>query len=202
MVSIVSTIKGDSIGSEDEPKITSYQQAVMEHSRVKPKQPEKERIEEPQIQVNPTEQTARLDEIEAVQAVSASTNEDGSRQAESNESAGSQPASSGTELAATASQDELAGFLFQVRQIIERHKQYPQRARFQGLEGTTQLRFRILPNGEAAEVQIVQSSQSLMLDEEAIATVKRVARFPEPPVKSSLGIWVRLPFVFHLEKGE
>jgi len=97
--------------------------------------------------------------------------------------------------------DTLAKFLIQVRQVIERHKQYPRRARLEGLEGTTQLRFRILPTGEPTEIQVMQSSQSAVLDEEAVAAVKRVVRFPQPPVKSPLGILIRLPFVFHLEEG-
>jgi TonB family protein len=201
MVSIVPAIKGDPVESRGTQKVASSLQTVLAPNRTKSKQPGKNNIEESPIQVDLTGQPAPPETTEAVQSVSALSNVDDSGPAEPEESVGAPPASSGTESAATASQDEIAGFLSQVRQIIERHKQYPWRARFQGLEGTTQLRFRILPTGEPEEIQVVESSKSAMLDEEAVAAVKRVARFPEPPVKSPLGIWIRLPFVFHLEKG-
>jgi protein TonB len=95
----------------------------------------------------------------------------------------------------------LNGFLEEVRSRIDRAKRYPWLARLQGIEGTTRLRFRILPSGEPAEVEIAQSSQSRLLDQEAIETVRRVARFPQPPVASNLGVVVRLPLVFHLDGG-
>lgn len=108
---------------------------------------------------------------------------------------------SGSGLGSGGLQDALAKFLFQVRQAIEHHKQYPSLARLQGIEGTTQLRFRILPTGEPTEIQVVQSSQSAVLDEAAVATVKRTGKFPRPPVTSNRGILIRLPLVFHLEGG-
>jgi len=92
-------------------------------------------------------------------------------------------------------------FLDEVRSRIDQAKHYPWLARLRGVEGTTQLRFRILPSGEPAEIEIAQSSQSRVLDQEAIATVRRVARFPQPPMTSNLGVVVRLPLVFHLQGG-
>lgn len=116
-------------------------------------------------------------------------------------SAGSGSGSGRTGSGSGGYKDALAEFLSQVRQVIEQNKQYPSLARLQGLEGTTQLRFRILPTGEPTEIQIVQSSQSAVLDEAAVATVKRSGKFPQPPVTSNRGILIRLPLVFHLEGG-
>lgn len=94
---------------------------------------------------------------------------------------------------------KLKAFLDEVRSRIDQAKRYPWLARLQGIEGMTHLSFRILPSGEPIDIQILQSSQSRLLDEEAITTVKRAARFPQPPVTSSLGVVVRLPLIFHLE---
>jgi len=93
---------------------------------------------------------------------------------------------------------EFKVFLDEVRSRINQAKHYPWFARLRGVEGTAQLRFRILPSGEPAEIEIAQSSRSRLLDQEAIATVKRVARFPQPPMASNLGVVVRLPLVFQL----
>lgn len=94
---------------------------------------------------------------------------------------------------------ELKVFLDEVRSRIDQAKRYPWLARLRGMEGRIQVRFRILPSGEPIDIQILQSSQSRLLDEEAITTVKRAARFPQPPVTSRLGVVVRLPLIFHLE---
>ena len=150
----------------------------------------------------PVEPRGQMDRVEAAEETPVAPTPSGDHaRTESAEPTGHGTSSSGAGSIATASQDALAGFLLQVRQVIEHHKQYPRLARFQGIEGTTQIRFRILPTGESTEIQVVQSSQSAILDEEAVAAVKRVVRFPQPPVKSPQGIWIRLPFVFHLEEG-
>jgi len=199
MVTIVSSMKGDSKTSEVVQKTASRPQVIAEVNKAKPRQFEDEKtldVESPVEIGKPADQAKTMEKTPAAPTPS----EDRGR-TETVESSGSGPDSTGAEFASTGSQDDLAGFLLQVRETIQRHKQYPRRARLQGIEGTTQLRFRILPAGEATEIQVIQSSQSAILDEEAVATVKRVMRFPEPPVKSPLGILIRLPLVFHLEKG-
>ncbi|MBI3610451.1 MAG: energy transducer TonB [Nitrospirae bacterium] len=91
---------------------------------------------------------------------------------------------------------ELAGFLQDVRSRLESAKRYPWLARVRGQEGTTQVRFRILPSGEPAEIQIVRSSEFPILDGEAVATVRRVSRFPPPPMDRDIDLVV--PMVFRL----
>jgi len=199
MVTIVSSIKGNSEANQIVQKTDSRSQIIAEVNEAKPKQFEEEKTHDTPLSIEPAEQADQAEKTEETPAASPPSGDQG--QTETVELNGGGPNSTGAEFVSTTSEDALAKFLLQVRQTIERHKQYPRRARFQGIEGTTQLRFRILPTGEPTEIQVVQSSQSAILDEESVAAVKRVTRFPQPPVKSPMGILIRLPFVFHLEEG-
>ena len=62
---------------------------------------------------------------------------------------------------------------------IERFKRYPTRAG--GRFGVARVAFTIDRQGRLTDVRIVDSSGSTVLDEEAIATVRRAAPFPAPP---------------------
>lgn len=89
-----------------------------------------------------------------------------------------------------------------VRQRIEEAKKYPLWARKQGIEGIAYLYFTVLRNGNVSDIQIVHSSDSNILDEEAVATVKRAQPFPPVPKEingSSLGMQVAI--VFSLKKN-
>lgn len=92
--------------------------------------------------------------------------------------------------------NEMTRFLQDVRSRLEQAKRYPWLARVRGQEGAAQIRFRILPGGEPAGVQIVKSSEFPILDREAVATVKRVSRFPRPPMDRDIDLVV--PMVFRL----
>lgn len=94
--------------------------------------------------------------------------------------------------------EELNPFLQDVRIRLERAKQYPWTARLQGQEGTVRIQFMIAPSGEVKNIHLVESSRSKILDDEAIATVKRVGRFSEPPVSWSEGVPIQVPLVFQL----
>lgn len=88
-----------------------------------------------------------------------------------------------------------------VRQRIEEAKKYPLWARKQGIEGIAYLYFTVLRNGNVSDIQIVHSSDSSILDEEAVATVKRAQPFPLLPKEirsSSLGMQVAI--IFSLKK--
>lgn len=62
---------------------------------------------------------------------------------------------------------------------IERFKRYPQRAA--GRFGVARLAFTIDRQGRLEDVRIVAASGSPVLDEEALATIKRAEPFPTPP---------------------
>ncbi len=62
---------------------------------------------------------------------------------------------------------------------IERFKRYPQGA--EGRFGVVRLAFAIDRQGRLRDVRVVFGSGSPILDEEAVATIKRAAPFPAPP---------------------
>jgi len=68
-----------------------------------------------------------------------------------------------------------------VKQKIEEVRRYPSWAERQGIEGIVYLTFRILSDGLSQDVKIVRSSGSKILDEEAIATIKRANPFSSIP---------------------
>lgn len=88
-----------------------------------------------------------------------------------------------------------------VRQRIERVKMYPLWAKKQGIEGSTLICFTISPDGTGQSVKVVRSSGSSILDEEAVATVKRANPFPPVPSKiSRMLVRIELAIVFSLKK--
>ncbi|MFO1518206.1 MAG: energy transducer TonB [bacterium] len=83
-----------------------------------------------------------------------------------------------------------------MRRRIERAKRYPTSARLQHLEGVVSLSFSIEPDGQVRALALVHSSGSDVLDQEALATVKRAAPLPyyANPIRISLR--------FYLEENE
>jgi periplasmic protein TonB len=94
--------------------------------------------------------------------------------------------------------DALAHYLQDVRTRLEQAKGYPWLARIQGREGTARVQFMINAAGELQEVHLLESSRSKVLDEEAVATVRRVGRFPRPPEEWHEAIRIQVPMVFQL----
>lgn len=78
--------------------------------------------------------------------------------------------------------------LAQIRNKIARAKRYPRQARSEGLEGVCGLSFAIRPDGSLDFVELSKSSGYGVLDEEALATVRRAAPFPyyAGPIRFSL----------------
>jgi len=88
-----------------------------------------------------------------------------------------------------------------VKQKIEQARIYPLWAKKHGIEGITHLYFTILPSGIGQDIKIIYSSGSSILDEEAVATVKRASPFhPVPGEVSSSAIGMRVAIVFSLSK--
>ena len=82
----------------------------------------------------------------------------------------------------------------------QRHKPvYPLAARKRGIEGTVRLRIEVLPNGEAGQVLITQSSGDESLDDSARNGV-RLWRF-NPALKGGKAVagWVNTAVVYTLE---
>jgi len=71
--------------------------------------------------------------------------------------------------------------LSEIRRKIERAKRYPSLARLRQVEGVVALSFRIGEGGGVSDLRLLGSSGSPLLDEEALATVRRAAPLPFYP---------------------
>ncbi len=88
-----------------------------------------------------------------------------------------------------------------VKQKIEEVKRYPGWAKKQGIEGIAHLEFVILANGRGQEIKLIRSSGSKILDQEAIATIKRASPFPPHPKEiASSSIQMEVSLVFTLKE--
>ncbi|MBA7677132.1 hypothetical protein ES703_85380 [subsurface metagenome] len=88
-----------------------------------------------------------------------------------------------------------------VKQRIEEVRRYPDWAKEQRIEGVAHLEFVILANGNSQEIKLVHSSGSKILDQEAIATIKRASPFPPHPKEiASSSIQMEVSLVFTLKE--
>lgn len=78
--------------------------------------------------------------------------------------------------------------LQRIRWRIERKKRYPPGAERQGMEGVVQVQFSLSEQGLIEESLIVASSGHVLLDDEALATLKRAEPLPyvKGPIKLAL----------------
>ncbi|HEX5036721.1 MAG TPA: energy transducer TonB [bacterium] len=84
--------------------------------------------------------------------------------------------------------------LAEIHARIERAKRYPVMARKMQMEGDSFVRFAIDAGGQPKDIAIKTTSGYPVLDEEALATIRRAA--PYPPYADSLVVGIR----FHLER--
>jgi protein TonB len=80
-----------------------------------------------------------------------------------------------------------------IRRQIERAKVYPDAARRQGIQGTTDIRFRIGPDGAVSAVEIARSSGHALLDEASADAVRRAGPYPASG-------WVRITLTYRVER--
>jgi protein TonB len=64
---------------------------------------------------------------------------------------------------------------------LQRFKRYPDEANRRGIKGVAVVRFTVDRTGQVVSSEVLQSSGSPILDEEALALVKRASPFPLPP---------------------
>ncbi|MBL7684758.1 MAG: energy transducer TonB [Deltaproteobacteria bacterium] len=86
-----------------------------------------------------------------------------------------------------------SAILSEIRRKIERSKHYPAAARQQEIEGVVTLRFQVSENGTVENLQLIKSSGSSLLDQEALSTVRRAVPFPYYPNA------ITIPLRFNLE---
>jgi TonB family protein len=68
-----------------------------------------------------------------------------------------------------------------IKQSIESEWEYPELALRYGLQGKLSLEFTIAKDGQLAQLRLIRSSGSQLLDEEAIRAIKAAAPFPPIP---------------------
>lgn len=97
--------------------------------------------------------------------------------------------------------EALAGYGRSVSQALARHREYPRLALLRGWEGSTTLRLRVAPGGKLAEAAVHQSSGHEVLDDQALAMVKRLGTLPLPPESlRDREFAVLVPVVFQLAR--
>ncbi len=85
-------------------------------------------------------------------------------------------------------------YLIHIQQMIEKHLDYPTRARRLHISGKVNLRFMITTNGDIDDTPILAESAYPILNKAAIHAVKQAAPFPQLQHK----INVELPILFSL----
>jgi protein TonB len=90
-------------------------------------------------------------------------------------------------------------YLSALRRALERERRYPPSARRLRLEGTARVEFTIAANGDFMRIGVSESAGAAALDDAAVHTVRRLARFEPIPAAIGRRQWtVRVPIVFRL----
>jgi periplasmic protein TonB len=68
-----------------------------------------------------------------------------------------------------------------IMEILQRHKQYPNRALELDQQGTVRVHCRILPDGSVVDARIVEPSRYQSLNDASLALLQRIRKFPPLP---------------------
>jgi protein TonB len=82
-----------------------------------------------------------------------------------------------------------------IRDIIHRKAVYPPVALEMKISGTVFLSFCVREDGGVESIDILKGSGASILDRDAVATIRRAAPFPRPPVR----VVVKFPLEYRLE---
>lgn len=95
----------------------------------------------------------------------------------------------------------LQGYLREIRQLLEKQKDYPWMARRRNIQGVVVVRFTIAAGGQIDASRISRSSGHDLLDEAAKETLRRVGRFPPLPADlNRQQLTIEVPLAFHLRQ--
>ena len=84
--------------------------------------------------------------------------------------------------------------------VQEIKPQYPMGARRAGIEGSSQLKIQVLPDGSVGEMQLVKSAGDSSLDEAAQKAVKQWKFKPGRSGGKAVPVWMTLSVKFELIK--
>ncbi|GEM_PF-4435217 len=82
-----------------------------------------------------------------------------------------------------------------VRNLIVKNLSFPATARRMGLTGKIVVAFFLKEDGQVADIAVVESSGHDILDNNVVATIRRISPFPKPPAAAR----IVLPITFHLK---
>ena len=88
----------------------------------------------------------------------------------------------------------VAANLHYIKDNIQKRISYPRIARKMGWEGKVIVSFMVDRDGKVQDVHIIESSGFAALDKNAMATIKKAAPFPCPPVRAELVV----PVIYRL----
>jgi protein TonB len=87
-----------------------------------------------------------------------------------------------------------------IKQRIQQARKYPADARKNGIEGGVEMAFTVMKQGGLKDVQITGASGHALLDEEALATIRRASPFPEMPAGyAGQEMTMRVKIIFNIE---
>jgi len=93
----------------------------------------------------------------------------------------------------------LQSYLRLVRQLLEKHKDYPSLARQRHIQGVVVVAFTIGSGGQIMAARVSRSSGQDLLDEAAQKTIRRVGKFPPFPGElNRQQLTVEVPLAFRL----
>jgi TonB family protein len=75
---------------------------------------------------------------------------------------------------------------------------YPREARERGYQGEVLLKVEVLPNGRVGQIEVKKSSGYEVLDQSALATVKKWKFVPARRGEDAIAFWVNIPIKFEL----
>lgn len=81
---------------------------------------------------------------------------------------------------------------------VARHRRYPATARREQIEGLVEVRFVLDRTGRVHDAWVVSSSGRMILDEEALATIRRAVPMPHIPPGLPDSIDITLPIDFEI----
>ncbi len=92
-----------------------------------------------------------------------------------------------------------SNYAYILRSCILKKISYPKSAFAQNVEGTVQIRFVLLPDGNLKDVYVVNSSNSPILDVAAVAAIEKANPFPPFPENlRAKELFVKVPIVYKL----
>ncbi|SIQ30794.1 protein TonB [Rhizobium sp. RU20A] len=158
-----------------------------------PKAPEKKRIEKKEPPRKVVERRQAGDDGKAAETKKRGV-ADGQNQAKAADVGGGQRG----QRQQAAGNAAVSNYPGKVRARLTRALRYPPGAARGGIKGDAQVRFTVRADGQVASISLARSTGSPILDEAALAAVRRAAPFPKIPEGAGRDSWAfTIPLGFH-----